>query len=97
MLAQLRHGNDFFGDAFGDRRYADYGLMNRVWREHKAAVLEATARRKGPGYRPWAWWQFDTEQQRNDAETEPEQLKRMGVLTDHEIEPLHELETMKTP
>lgn len=37
-----------------------------------------------PGTRPYAWWRFDSPEPRNDAETQAEQLARLGLLSQSE-------------
>ena len=86
MLAQLRCGHDYFRDGFGGiktGRDLDYEHAERVWREYKDVVFEAT-RKDGPGLRPWAWWQFDAPERRSE-EPEVVQLARLGLLGGDEV------------
>lgn len=56
--------------------------MRDAWADLRDEIMP----RAKPGTRPVAWWLFDAPEPRNVGEDEPEQLERMGLLTDAELE-----------
>lgn len=77
---QLLTGHDFFGDAFGD----NIDAMRQAWPVLRDAACELCATRRGRRLRPWGWWEFEANERRNPAETEAQQLGRLGLLSEHE-------------
>ena len=45
-----------------------------------------------PCTRPWAWWRWDAPEPRSEALPEPEQLDRLGLLSEEEQDALREAE-----
>jgi len=80
---QLRVRWDFFGGGFGDGPEA-VPAMKAAWLEIGDSVLEEHIHER-PGTRPWAWWQFDAPEQRDDNETETDYLRRLQFLTATEL------------
>lgn len=69
--AQLLHGRDHLGDAFGleDRGTFDADSAREAWGElGDELVVEHICGH--PGTRPWAWWMFDA----------PEAMRRVGTM-----------------
>ena len=59
----LLTGHDYFNDhPFGDP--PDEDLMREMWEAHRDELMAE----RGPGRRPWAWWQFEA----------PEPRRRVG-------------------
>ena len=73
---QLLVGHDFFHDGFG----SDTDSMREAWPVLRSATFELMETRNQKGVsrlRPWAWWQFESPEPRNESETEAVQLARM--------------------
>ncbi|MDY6987710.1 MAG: hypothetical protein SWQ30_06590 [Thermodesulfobacteriota bacterium] len=65
--------------------------LGEVWAYHRCTIVEDLAYPYGypnPGQRPWAFWQYDTPEPRDASVSEHEQLFRMGLLSDLEIQAL---------
>ena len=85
MIAQLRHGHDFFGTGFGNTD-PDRDAMRRVWEQHRETIIEQQARSNDPGRRASGWWEFDFRGSRDKDVPEAVQLARLGLLRGDEIQ-----------
>jgi len=75
-------GYDFF-------RKLSFDLSNgpearAAWRALRDEVMALCERRRRVEHRdqlmPWAWWQFDAPEPRNEDEAEAAQLRRLGIV-----------------
>ncbi|HIF01038.1 MAG TPA: hypothetical protein EYQ63_29525 [Fuerstia sp.] len=80
---QLRIRWDYFNNAFGNGPDS-IAAMKAAWKVLRSSVMEEHIHER-PGTRPWAWWQFDAPEKRNDNETETEFLRRLSLLTAAEL------------
>jgi len=62
--------------------------MERAYTVLRDQVMEGYSDQH-PGKRPWGWWQFESEEPPDHSLPEPEQLERMGLLTEKELTKLH--------
>jgi hypothetical protein len=98
-VSQLKSGWDFMYTAWGDR-LAKHPLILGTWNltlkdMRKAYLALRDQVMEGysdlhPGKRPWAWWQFESSESRDETISEMEQLDRRGLLTGSELEKLRE-------
>lgn len=58
--------------------FRDDAERKAIWQEVRDDLMTKTP----AGRRPWAWWQYDSPEPRNEAETQAEQLERMGILSE---------------
>ena len=77
-IEQLLNGHDFFGGGFGDGNYA-IADMRQAWPVLRERVFQVLLERN-TRIRPWAWWRFESSQQRDESISERDQIIRMGVL-----------------
>jgi hypothetical protein len=84
----MLNGNDFFGEWRGSALEADQAwkspeaeqYIRNLWSGWREFLLTQWISHY-PGTRPWAWWMFDAPEPRNPDESEPDYLKRHGLLT----------------
>jgi hypothetical protein len=91
------NGCDWAGGVGRRRRYPDCVLpkseipprtledMAAAWNCFGAEIMQLWS---APGRRPWAWWLFDSPQPRDNDMPEADQLRRMGQLTNSEMQSL---------
>ena len=82
---QLATGFDYFDDAWGnDPDDETLREIKLVWQQKRDEMLQ----RSSAGRRPWAWWQFDSPEPRDEGIPEADQLARLGLLTESETRPM---------
>lgn len=51
-----------------------------AWNAHREEILAESR----AGHRPWAWWEYDAPEARDESQAEEDQLIAMGVVDDDE-------------
>lgn len=93
-FAQLHHGYDFFGDAWG-RTTGSYGNndaaeiredMAACWHRHGVTILAEFRADKvaNCGQFPWGWWRFQSPVPRDESQPEWYQLWKLNLIDESE-------------
>ena len=67
----------------------DPALWSAVWADCRDQLLPEFIASL-PGNRPRVWWEFDAPEARDEDETEPEYLSRLGLLSEEEAAALED-------
>lgn len=75
-------GHQFLDEGFG-RPVGNLEAMREAWPVLREQVFALCAERHAKGdlrIKPVGWWLFEAPEERNEGETEREQLERLGLL-----------------